>query len=148
MSQPAATFASKIDAWLAALLLGSAAVVLVIVVSSWRPAAATAAVPIAALALGAGLPLWILAATSYRVEGADLLIRSGPLRGRIAVRDIQRITPSLSWLSAPALSLDRLCIHYGRTTGRMRQALVSPRDRQGFVQALRRPNPDIEIQGL
>jgi hypothetical protein len=30
----------------------------------------------------------------------------------------------------------------------MRQVLVSPRDRQGFVQALQRLNPNIAVQGL
>ena len=135
------TFASKVDAWLAALLLGSVLLVIVAVASAWPRAAspAMAAVLIATLVLGAGLPLWIVAATGYRVEGGDLLIRSGPMRWRIAVDDIRKIEPSRSWLSSPALSLDRLCIHHGRA-GRV---LVSPRHKDAFVQALLRQNPRI-----
>lgn len=150
MTDPAATFASKVDAWLAVLLLGSVLAVLLAVGAAWPRAAAPSEVAAlaATLALGAGLPLWIVASTGYRIEGAELLVRSGPLRWRIPVQDIQRIEPSRSWLSSPALSLDRLRIHHGRATGRMRQLLVSPRDRQGFVQALQRLNPHIGTPGL
>ena len=83
-----------------------------------------------------------------RIEDGELLIRSGPMRWRIPVQDIRRIEASRSWLSSPALSLDRLRIHHCRATGRMRQVLVSPRDRQGFVQALQLLNPNIAVQGL
>lgn len=140
-----AAFSSRIDAWLAALLLGSAALVLAALAGRW-PAAAPGqqAVLMAMLAVGAGLPLWILATTGYRIDASTLTIRSGPFRWRVAVQDIRLIEPSRSWLSAPALSLDRLCIHHGRT-GRM---LVSPKDRDAFVQALQRRNPRIEVRGI
>jgi membrane protein YdbS with pleckstrin-like domain len=150
MNAPTAAFASKVDAWLAVLLLGSVVAVLVAVGAAWPRAAAPSAVAVlaATLALGAGLPLWIVASTGYRIEDGELLIRSGPMRWRIPVQNIRRIEASRSWLSSPALSLDRLRIHHCRATGRMRQVLVSPRDRQGFVQALQRLNPNIAVQGL
>ena len=140
MDRPSATFASKVDAWLAAVLLGSALSVAVAVATAWRsPSTAMAALLIMTLAVGTGLPLWLLAATRYRVEGDELLIRSGPMRWRIAVDDIRSIEPTRNWLSSPALSLDRLRIHYGRAG----QVMVSPRDKEAFVQALLRRNPRI-----
>ncbi|MFT4243475.1 MAG: PH domain-containing protein [Acidovorax sp.] len=146
MSEATDTFPSKIDAWLVALLLASALLVLVAVITAWpRQAAPAHAVLLAALlALGTGLPLWVLAATGYRVEQDALAIRSGPLRWRIPLRDIRSVEPSRSWLSSPALSLDRLCIRHGRAG----QVLVSPKDRQAFVQALRCGNAHIQVTGF
>ena len=146
MTEAVDTFPSRVDAWLAALLLTSVLLVLAAVVGGWpRQAAPTEAVLlVATLAVGAGLPLWVLAATGYRVDAASLAIRSGPFRWRIPLRDIRRVEPSRSWLSSPALSVDRLRIRHGRSG----QVLVSPKDRQAFVQALRRGNPHIQIEGL
>lgn len=85
-----------------------------------------------ALLIGAGLPLWILAATDYTLEAGELRARSGPFRWRVPLRDITAITPTRSLLSSPALSLDRLRIDYGRG----RALMISPADRQGFLGAL------------
>ena len=75
---------------------------------------------------------WILLTTDYTVYVDELVVRCGPFRFRIKRDSIQRITPSRSILSGPALSLDRLAIHYG--AGRI--MLVSPQDRAGFYRAL------------
>lgn len=145
MSETTDTFASRVDAWLAALLLASALLVLIAVVIGWPRQAtpAHAVLLITLLALGAGLPLWLLAATGYRVEQDALAIRSGPFRWRIPLQDIRAVEPARSWLSSPALSLDRLRIRHGRAG----QVLVSPKDRQAFVQALRRRNSHIQSEG-
>ena len=140
MTDAPASFASRVDTWLATVLLGSALWVAVAVAGAWRHASgAMAAILVVVLAVGTVLPLWVLAATRYRVEGDDLLIRSGPMRWRIAVGDIRSIEPTRSWLSSPALSLDRLRIHYGRAG----HVMVSPRDKDAFMQALLRRNPRI-----
>ena len=146
MSETADPFPSKVDAWLAAVLLASALLVLVAVAAAWPRQAtpAHAVLLVALLALGAGLPLWVLAATGYRVGQDALAIRSGPFRWRIPLQDIRAVEPSRSWLSSPALSLDRLRIRYGRAG----QVMVSPKDRQAFVQALRRGRPDVQGEGI
>ncbi|MFT4194101.1 PH domain-containing protein [Ottowia sp.] len=146
MSETADTFPSKVDAWLAALLLASALLVLIAVITGWPRQAtlAYAVLLVALLALGTGLPLWVLAATGYRLEQDALAIRCGPFRWRIPLKDIRAVEPSRSWLSSPALSLDRLRIRHGRAG----QVLVSPKDRQAFVRALRRRNPHIQIEGV
>ncbi|MFT3777151.1 MAG: PH domain-containing protein [Ottowia sp.] len=145
MSEATHTFPSKVDAWLAAVLLASALLVLAAVITGWprQAAPAHAVLLVAVLALGAGLPLWVLAATGYRVGQDALVIRSGPFRWRIPLKDIHAVEPSRSWLSSPALSLDRLRIRHGRAG----QVLVSPKDPRAFVQALRHGNPHIQAEG-
>ena len=71
--------------------------------------------------------------TYYEIVGTDLLVRSGPLKWTIPVADIQEITPSRNMLSAPALSLDRLKIRFGKRVF----ILVSPEDKDGFLRAIR-----------
>jgi hypothetical protein len=85
-----------------------------------------------AVALGAGLPLWCLFTTDYTVTEQHLLVRCGPFRKTIDRSQIIGITPSRSILSAPALSLNRLALHYGAG----HQVLISPADPEGFCQAL------------
>lgn len=126
-------FHSKIDAWLALTVAGSVLAVLVAAAAlGARAGVAGLPVVLALLALGAGLPLWLLCATHYRVQGGTLRVRSGPFRWNIPLSAITRVTPTRSVLSSPALSLDRLRIEYGPG----RAVLVSPRDREGFLRAL------------
>ena len=71
--------------------------------------------------------------TYYEIVGTELLVRSGPLKWTIPVAEIQDITPSRNILSAPALSLDRLKIRFGKRAF----ILVSPEDKDGFLRAIR-----------
>jgi len=78
---------------------------------------------------------------SYSLEADHLFIRCGFIRRRIPYSQIHRIEPSSNPLSAPALSLRRVKIAYGRSF-----QLVSPRERERFIEelgqrvgALRRP---------
>lgn len=84
------------------------------------------------LAIGGGLPLWILRSTFYIVDGTHLRVRSGPFRTRIPRSGIRSVTPVRSILSAPALSSDRLRVHYGRFSW----VDVSPSDPEAFRRAL------------
>jgi hypothetical protein len=60
-----------------------------------------------------------------------LLVRSGVRRWEIPYREIKSVICTFSPMSAPALSLRRLEIRYGREA-----ILVSPRSRSEFVSAL------------
>ena len=139
-------FRSKVDPWLAALLMGSGLIVLGSVATAWPHAAGIGGelALLAVLFIGAGLPLWLLVSTVYRVNDAELIIKSGPFRWRIPVQSIRAVEPSRSWISSPALSLDRLRIHHGRAA----QTLVSPMQKQAFVQALVQRNAGIRVQGF
>lgn len=121
-------FRSKIDLWLAIVLIGAVIIALAAAVATL----AAALLPVIIIAIGTVLPVWTLASTIYMVESEALLIRSGPFRWRIPVSSITRIEPSDSVLSGPALSLTRLRVEYG--TGQ--SILISPTDRQGFLRAI------------
>ena len=82
---------------------------------------------------------WIVGATDYTIRGELLLVRSGPFHWEIGIRSIESVRPSFDPSSSPALSLDRLKIMYAGG----REILVSPKDRDGFVRALREVNPAI-----
>ncbi|WP_295679415.1 PH domain-containing protein [uncultured Nevskia sp.] len=132
----ATVYKSKIDAWLAAILAVS------IAISLFAGKTAVSAggqwwVAVAVVALGVGLPLWVLFGTSYRVESDQLHIRSGPFKWHVPVASITGITPTRNPLSSPALSLDRLRIEYGPR----KEVMISPRNTDSFlkdIEAVRR----------
>jgi hypothetical protein len=62
----------------------------------------------------------------------ELFVRCGPFRFRIKRYSIHIISPSRSIVSNPALSMERLAIHYGDE----RVMLVSTRDKAGFYRTL------------
>jgi hypothetical protein len=129
----ARVFKSAVDTWFYLAVLGTAAIVTVALAPMFHSGQAVAILLAAAMfALALGLPLWLLASTDYRIEEATLHIRSGPFRWDIPVAEIHSILPSRSFLSSPALSLNRLEIHYGAG----RHILVSPADRGGFVRTI------------
>ncbi len=124
---------SKIDSWILAVLA------LAIVVSAYATQevfnAGTAASwwsAVVTAVLGIGLPLWVLISTRYCLDERQLLIRSGPFRWQVPLREIHAVTPTRNPLSSPALSLDRLRIDYGNG----RTVMISPRDREGFLRDL------------
>jgi hypothetical protein len=134
------TFRTKVDWWLGAMILTSAAVsaiavVIVGVVES--PFLALSFSPI--LLLGGGLPVWVLLATNYTFNAADLDVRCGPFAWRVPLRDIHGVTATRNPLSSPALSLDRLRIDFGH----MRSIMISPEDKEGFMKELRKRVPAV-----
>jgi len=76
--------------------------------------------------------LWTALGTSYTLDAASLLVRCGPFRWTIPLRDIHSLTPTRDPRSGPALSLDRVRIDYGAN----RSILISPRDRDAFIRDL------------
>lgn len=75
------------------------------------------------------LPGWILMTTDYRFRNENLHIRSGPFKWEIPLSNVKHIEQSRSLASAPALSLDRLKIHFGSNEC----ILISPKDKNGFL---------------
>ena len=126
-------FPSKIDSWLmiviAAVVLGQVVVVAFAIVET--PGASTAIWGVGSVLLVAVLIGSILRYTYYEIGAESLRIVTGPFRWKIALDSITALEPSRSALSSPALSLDRLCIRYGK-----RRVLVSPADKRGFAKAL------------
>ncbi len=151
MAQIRAFFPSRVDSWLVAIgplaaLTAATAVAgragpFVLNSGGTPPMLALLAVIVALMLL---LPLWLVLDTNYTLTADDLLIRSGPFRWRIVLGDVREVSPSHSWISSPALSLDRLSIRYGAD----RSILVSPREKQRFIDALRQRCPSVLVTGF
>jgi membrane protein YdbS with pleckstrin-like domain len=87
---------------------------------------------------------WILHGTSYVLTDEALLIRCGPFRQRIPVRAIQEVVPSRNPVSSPACSLDRLHVKY---QGSRPGVLISPSDKQSFLEQLAGLDPQLSLRG-
>jgi hypothetical protein len=126
------SFGSKIDLWLLILLLSAVVTCVWVAGAQWdsiRGGNWLLSIP---LALGIGLPLWILASLRYFLSDDALRIRCGPFRMRVPIAEISSITPTRNPLSSPALSLDRLRIEYGAG----RAIMISPEPREEFLRQL------------
>ncbi|MBL8365864.1 MAG: PH domain-containing protein [Comamonas sp.] len=150
MTQSRAFFTSRVDSWLIAIgpLAGLAAAAVVAGVAV-PPAlqsgrAVDLLVPALVVVIALVLPMWLVLDTNYTFTAEELLVRSGPFRWRITLSEVREVSPSRSWISSPALSLDRLRIGYGAGRG----ILVSPREKQRFIDCLRQRCPAVLVTGF
>ncbi len=133
-------YRSKIDAWIAVLLvcapagLLAAAILPAVLQHDFRGLTPICIMLVVALAL-----MWPL---YYEITDAELIVRSGLIRWRIPLTGIVRVRPTNSPLSSPALSLDRLEIAYEKN-GRPKKILISPQDKEGFLLNLRSRAPQL-----
>jgi hypothetical protein len=127
-------FRSKIDPWLLVLLIAimvfEMVVMMIAAMQSENPRDATLLI-FAGLGVGA-LIGWLVLSTHYVVEKDRLRIVAGPFRWKVQLDDIHSVEATRNPLSSPALSLDRLRIHYGND----RRIMVSPADKTGFLKAI------------
>lgn len=85
----------------------------------------------------------LFATTNYSVEGNILTVKSGFLYNRsIDILTIRKVSETTNPLSAPAISLDRLEIKYGKFDS----VLISPKLKKEFISELASLNPNIEIK--
>lgn len=127
-------YSSRIDAWILLLMLAAIAgqmLAIVALLVGDVPGLGQGPV-IVMLLLGIALVVSILVRTHYTIAAGTLRVVSGPFAWSIAIVEIKSITESRSPLSSPALSLDRLQIDYGSG----RRILVSPADKQRFLEAI------------
>jgi hypothetical protein len=75
--------------------------------------------------------------TRYTIEGENLLI----WRTKIDINSIRKVYKTRNPLSSPALSLDRLAIVYNKFD----EVLISPVERDDFIQELLKINPNIVV---
>lgn len=139
-------FASKRDLWLVLALWGAVLGLLyasVDVAGSPTHAAFKIAFVIVCVSAAAIIP-WILYGTTYILTEEALQIRCGPFRHRVLVSTIREVAPTRNPLSSPACSLDRLHIKY---RGSRHGVLISPADKQLFLQALASLDPQLTLRG-
>lgn len=135
-------FRSKVDAPIILLAMIPIAVALITVAILARGDMRPVLIALVPIGVVSAFVIRMLNKTDYLVDGGDLRIRSCFLTWRIAIDSISSVKPSRSMASAPALSLDRLSIHYWEG-GSPHEILVSPIDKSGFIAALREVNPSI-----
>lgn len=80
----------------------------------------------------------------YTIDGQKLIIKTGPFKSSIDIKEIKSIEPSSSILSSPAFSLKRICISYGKYDN----VLISPSNQDDFIKELLKINPDIKLIDL
>ena len=79
--------------------------------------------------------------TNYIIEGSILRVKSGFLiNKKLSIKDITKVMETNTILSAPAFSLDRLEIKYGR-----KSIIISPVKKTEFIKQLMAVNPNIEV---
>ncbi|WP_416828303.1 PH domain-containing protein [Ectobacillus polymachus] len=129
-------FPSKKDVWVYPIYWGCVIVCLIPLVIGRDYEALFFTLPFAILLV------WSWFKTGYKINNELLIIYYGPIKKRILIKDIKKITQTKNPLASPALSMDRLEIMYGSDFG---MALVSPKDKQKFVSLLKSMNPHIEV---
>ena len=127
-------FRSKIDRWLLVLLIAVMVFeVVVMMIAAMQADNARDATLLIFAGLGVGaLIAWLVLGTHYVVEKDLLRIIAGPFRWKVPLDEIDAVEATRNPLSSPALSLDRLRIHYGNG----RRIMISPADKAGFLKAI------------
>lgn len=134
---PLTWYPSKVDWWLAlALCLPPVAILVVCVLAVLTDATTDLLVSLAAAAFMAAIYRGLVFPVRYGVDDTHLMVRFGLCRRRIPLASIVSVRPSRNPRSSPAMSLDRLCVRYGK--GIFNTVLISPADRRGFLDELAR----------
>ena len=128
-------FPSKRDWWLGLLIWGL--VLLASVPALLKPGKGQFIIMIAVI-LFVG---WIWFGTGYEISDDKLRIRCGPFRQRIPLQEIKEIRKTRSPLSAPACSLDRMEIGYGKS----KRVMISPADKENFIKTIVEKSPHIQL---
>jgi len=84
---------------------------------------------------------WIWFGTGYEISDDELKIRCGPFRQRIPLQEIKEIRETRSPLSAPACSLGRMEIKYGKS----KRVMISPADKENFIKTIKEESPSIQL---
>ena len=125
----------------------------------WFPSLILIAVALLLIVEGAwlGLPIVILLGlymfdvlrnTHYTIDEGNLTLVAGRFhKVQIPISSITKIKPSRDPSKAPANSMDRLSIRYTKD-GKKKEVLVSPENKEEFMQTLKDINGDIEFGRL
>jgi hypothetical protein len=81
--------------------------------------------------------------TSYKIDENGLTIINGGRAGKtISIKSIRKIEETYNPLAAPAYTIKRLEIWYGKYDS----ILIAPRKKKDFIVHLTKLNPDIEVK--
>ncbi|QQL50678.1 PH domain-containing protein [Mucilaginibacter ginkgonis] len=89
------------------------------------------------------ITLSMIGFTRYTIDGMNLNVRCGILINKnIDINTITRITENNGFLSAPALSSDRIEVFYNRYDS----VVISPKNKKLFAEHLKQINPIIVVE--
>ena len=126
------TFPTRVDAWIVLAAAGGFAAALAGGFAALETNPAEAPFALGFLGFLVLLTFLVGFPCRYTLTADHLLIQFGVVRQRIPYADITDVAPSHSLWAAPAMSLRRVEISY-----RGRFQLVSPRERERFIDELR-----------
>lgn len=134
-------YRSKVDAWLVILLL------FVWAFSLWAVMVGKPSVVL--WILTAVIVLMLVAMTdivtriTYVITGNTLTVKcSFFMKNDFDIRHIKSIKPSYSFVASAGASLDRLAIRFDNSRDVL---LISPKDKQGFIDHICRVNPNVVV---
>jgi hypothetical protein len=139
-------FASQRAIWVTILIWAIIVLVLVVPPIGGMTPLGTIGNVLMRLVLAGGLA-WILYGTGYKLTDQNLVLRSGPLSFRIALKRIEAVAPCSYWMwsgIAWGLGTDTLKLDY---RGKSRFARITPADKQGFLYALAERCPQLQFRG-
>ena len=122
---------SRVDWWIAALVVGSVLFCFVLGFYLLRADRTSAFILFGITALMVVITLLLVIPCAYTLFDDHLLVQSGVIRYKIPYTDIRKIEKSSNPLSSPALSLRRVKI-----TKKKGFLLISPPDRDQFIKDL------------
>jgi hypothetical protein len=90
-----------------------------------------------------GIVIFVSKTTRYIIQDNELIVKSlWIVNQRIDVSKIRKIVKTNSILSSPALSLDRIAVHYNKFD----EVYISPLEKQDFINDLLEININIVVE--
>ncbi len=133
---------SKVDKWIAAVLLGVPVLMLLFTIIEFIGARFTSGlILLGTFAFIFVIYLLVVYPVHYETKAEILVIRFGIIRYKIPYADIVSVRPTRNILSSPALSLDRLKIEHGKSM----PTLISPIDKRLFLEDLASHAPQLKL---
>ncbi|WP_216827555.1 PH domain-containing protein [Alkalihalobacterium elongatum] len=129
-------YPSEKDLWLGIIIWATVLFSLMMPILGREMIAFAIAIPIA------GFMVWLWFGTGYLLTDKQLKIKYGPFNKTINIADISKINKTKNPLSAPALSINRLEIVYGKFYD---FTLISPVEERQFILELLKENPNIQL---
>ena len=140
----AKTYKSKVDLWIAILLILIVALGLFWIIDSiFFSTSAEESIGLGISGIVMILSVLIFLPVNYTLLESQLLIRFGLFRHRINYQDIKSVKKTFNLLSSPALSLKRIEIQYSKGIG---FTLISPNDIESFVKDLSVKCPHLKLE--
>ena len=140
----AKTYKSKVDLWIAILLILIVALGLFWIIDSiFFGTSVNESIGLGITGIVMILSVLIFLPVNYTLLESQLLIRFGLFRHRINYQDIKSVKKTFNLLSSPALSLKRIEIQYSKGIG---FTLISPNDIESFVKDLSIKCPHLTLK--